>query len=395
MKTTRVVVIAALAGAALGGGMSWAKFANPPPFALSESVEAAPADQHEHQPKVSVDARIHDFGPVDRDMTATHVFRITNSGTAPLTLKSGNTTCSRCTIAHLSKSELQPGETADVTIDYLPTIAKPHFRQVAMVHTNDPNERRVELTIIGRVTSRYRVVPEDLSFSKVSTNESKTAELRIYSFRTPEVRVAKHEFLEESSAPYFEVKCEPIPPDQLKEPEAQSGCIVAVTVKPGLPLGTIRQTIRLELALGDSSDSPVVEVPIYGRVDTDISIVGTKDWTANLDLLKIGEVKSAQGAKRELFLVLRGSKRHGVKFSIAKLDPPWLRVTFGEPIELKKDGPNESGVTQIPLTVEIPPGAPPVNHLGSEVGKHAEIVLESTHPQVKQILMFLQFVVEQ
>ncbi len=52
-------------------------------------------------------------------------------------------------------------------------------------------------------------------------------------------------------------------------------------------------------------------------------------------------------------------------------------------------------MTQIPLTIEIPPGMPAVNHLGTNQGKFAKVVLETTNPDAKQIRMDLQFIILQ
>ncbi|HEX3727175.1 MAG TPA: DUF1573 domain-containing protein [Pirellulales bacterium] len=394
MKTQYVVVAAVLAGGALGAGISWANFGNPPPFNFTPSEAPASANQQEAQPKVLVDNRAYDFGAVERDIKVSHTFRFTNVGTAPLTLRAGATTCSRCTITTVSQGEVPPGESAEVTVEYLPGISKMHFRQVATVHTNDPHERRVELNIFGTVTSRYRVEPPEISLSKISAAETKTTEFNIYAFQADAVSVVSHSFAEPDTAEFFDVQSEPLEHDQLTVDGARSGCVVRVTVKPGLPLGAIRQTIRLRIALAGSQDTPEVEVPVSGKVDSEISIVG-RNWNGEFNKLTLGSVKSSEGLTHKLFVVLRGPLRHGVKIKPARVIPDWIQVSLGEPSELKKDGPDENGVSQIPLTIVIPPGAPPSNHLGSDQGKYGEIILETTHPQVKQIRMYLQFIVEQ
>ncbi len=81
-----------------------------------------------------------------------------------------------------------------------------------------------------------------------------------------------------------------------------------VTLKPGLPLGPIRQTIRLELRMAGVTPNPTVDLPIEGTIDSDISIVG-RDWNSDAARLRIGDVQRAKGAKRDLFIVLRGPKR--------------------------------------------------------------------------------------
>lgn len=91
--------------------------------------------------------------------------------------------------------------------------------------------------------------------------------------------------------------------------------------------------------------------------------------------------------------MLRGPDRHNVKITPGAITPTWLKVTVGEPSELKSG--SGGGVTQIPLSIEIPPGQSPVNHLGTDQGKYAEVILETTLPDVKQFRMYVQFVVTQ
>ncbi len=216
MKVSAVVTASAVLGVALGAGMNWANFHEVPPL-VAPSTVAPPVTVHGSQPKLVVDERFHDFGAVERDTKVRHTFHFTNLGEATLTLKAGGTSCTKCTIAELSKTELAHGETADVTIEYLSNAGQPRIRQWAAVLTNDPAERRVELTIAGIVTSKYRVVPTNLVFSKVSANESKTAEIKIFAFLSESVQVEKFEFSGKETAPYFAVESEPIPPDQLTE----------------------------------------------------------------------------------------------------------------------------------------------------------------------------------
>jgi hypothetical protein len=388
MKPLYVVIVAAVLGVALGGGISWARFANVPPLALNRPVDESTKGKH---PEVLVDSESFDFGRIERDKTVRHAFRFTNVGDAVLTLKAGVTTCTKCTISELTKPDVQPGETVDVVVEYTADNSKPQIRQIAPILTNDPERPRVELTISGTVTARYRLVPEEVVLSKVSANETKTADIKIYALLDDSVRVVGHEFTALESARFFEMQSEPIPIDQLTESDAKSGCRVRLTLKPGLPLGMIQQTIRLDLQLGEAKETVSVDVPIEGIIDSDVSIVGP-GWEQQLSRLSFPAVSSAKGATRKLFVLLRGDRRHDVTIKAGKFDPSWLKVTLGEPTELKS---GDGGVTQVPLTIEIPPGMPPVNHLGTDQGKYAEVVLETTHPQVNEIRMNLRFVIEQ
>lgn len=391
MKASQVIAAGVVMGIALGAGLSLANFMHAPARLAPPSATQAPTlnGPGEEQPIAVVDRNFHDFGAVDRDRPVKHAFRISNVGKSVLTLKSGGTTCSKCTIAELSRSEVAPGETVDVIVEYLPTSAQPRFRQSASLLTNDPAQPRIELNIYGTVTAPYKLTPEQLTFSRFSASETNKAEIRVVAYVADDVKLASYELERADTAPFFEVASQPIPRAELDDPHARCGMLVTVTVKPGLPLGPVRQTIRLDLALAGSSDVAHVEIPVEGVVDADISVAG-QGWNPDASLLKMGTVKSSEGAVRELFLLVRGEHRRGLTIAPGRRSPDWLKLTVGEPSELKG-----GAVVKIPLRIEIPPGAPVASHTGNDLGKYGEVVLETTHPVVKQIRMLLSFAVEQ
>jgi hypothetical protein len=196
-------------------------------------------------------------------------------------------------------------------------------------------------------------------------------------YLSDKVDVEKYEFTGPESAPFFEVTTQPIPRDQLTDPKAKGGCLVLVTIKPGLPLGAIRQTIRLDLKLADKPATTMIEIPFEGTIDSDISIIG-RSWNADLGRLRIGDV-DAPKASCELFRQSADRTPRGI-VKPQHVDPAWLKVSLGEPVDVATGTGRDGGVTKIPLTIEIPPGTPPANHLGSDQGKYGELILETTHP---------------
>jgi len=390
MKTAYVVLAGALMGVMLGTGITLASYLHSPAQLSPRSAQApALAAPGVNQPRALVDRSFHDFGPVDRDRKVSHVFRVTNMGKSTLTLKSGGTTCSKCTIAELTRSDVEPGETVDVTVEYQPNVRQPRFRQTATLLTNDPDQPRIELSIFGTVTAQYTVTPDMLVLSRFSSTTGTKAEVKILAFVSDSVSMARYQLEEPETAEYFEVKSEPLPRQQWTDPKARSGLLLSVTVKPGLPLGPVRQTIRLDLALAGVTANPTIEIPIEGTVDADISLAG-HGWIQDQNLLKFGPVKHGQGAVRDLFLLVRGEHRQGLQVTPAAVVPNWVKVTVGEPTDLAG-----GTVTKIPLKVEIPPDAPVANHSGTDLGKLGEVILETSHPVVKRIRMNLNFTIEQ
>lgn len=381
MKAVWVAVVSVMLGAAFGAGLSWANFHASPPLDV-----VVPAGQGTRA-RVIVDNPLYNCGVVERDMTVSHEFRFTNLGSGVLTLAPGGTSCSKCTIAKLDKTEVAPGESTFVTVEYLTSYLQPTIRQTATVITNDPEHPRVELTIMGLVRSQYQLAPAMLVFSNVSADETRSLSLKVYANLASSVRIAKVELANPDTADHFEVTSEEIPTAELAG-AAKSACRVTVTIKPGLPLGPIRQTIRLELEFNGQSETTKVEVPITGTVSTDIAIVG-RGWNQETNQLNFGAIKSTDGAKRQLSLLIKGDRRHDVKVSLKQANPEWLKVNVGEPVALKT-----GAVLQVPFTVEVPAGVTPGNYLGTDQGKAGEIVLETTHPTVKDIRMEVRVLVE-
>ena len=179
-----------------------------------------------------------------------------------------------------------------MVVEYSATASKPTFTQTATVLSNDPEHSRIELNISGRIVSKVRYIPEYVSFGTITAGAAATSELKVYSYLTDKIDIVSHTFEEPQTASYFEAKVEPIPANELKQPDAKGGCRLIVTVKPGLPLGPIRQTIGLKLQVGDDPELTTANMPIEGTVDSDISIVGA-NWSKSTATLAIGNVKSS------------------------------------------------------------------------------------------------------
>jgi hypothetical protein len=390
MKVQTAIVLSVLAGCGLGLASSFARlgFSKSKDLSVAQgatgSVTADAASTE--RPRVVVDNEKHDFGVVELGSVSRHAFQFKNVGTAALTLEKGATSCGRCTFAELTQDLLAPGESAEVIVEYSAANAESEFRQTAWINTNDPDRRSVMLTIEGRVAQSFKAIPSDLSFSRVSANETKTIEMRLLGFTNRPIEVMKHDFLEQESADHFQATVSPLPADEWKKEGATSGLLITVAVKPGLPLGPIRQRIRLETNLPRNS---VQEVPITGTVVSDVEVFSPTGWNSDLNLLSIGPVKSKLGATKKLWILVRGPHRDEVQVKSAKIEPPLLKVTIGEPA-----ASGDAPVVKIPLTIEVPKGAPAVNYLGTDANRAAEIDLETTHPDAKQIKLYVRFAVE-
>ena len=390
MRVGILIGLGVLCGCGLGWATSWARYGREAAgdvftVTVQRSVpEMEPPPEGEPQPKVGIENDEFFFGDIEQGTDNEHLFRVTNLGEAPLKLRSAGTTCSKCTVSELAKTVLLPGDSEDIKVSYH-AYGMGAFRQTATLLTNDGLYPRLHLTVSGKVVTSLRTVPADLVFSRLSVDEPATADLQLLNYTQQPLEVTGHEFSDADIADHFRVEIEMLDAEELHKQEAHSGVRVRVTVLPGLPVGPLRQKLRL---LTNQASMPTVEVPIQGLVDSDIGIIGA-GWNSERGLLDMGPVQSKAGAERQLFLLLRGRHRQNVRFAIVNRQPDWLQARFGEPQEV-----NGGALVKVPLTIIVPPGSPAANHLGSAQGKMGQLSIDTTHPTASRLNVFVQFSVE-
>ncbi len=328
-----------------------------------------------------------DFGAMDISAEGSHDFIITNVGEGPLQVEAGETSCG-CTLSEIERTELAPGESTEVTVTWRADGKVGPYRHTATVHTSDPEQSRVTLTVSGRITQVVRVVPQELAFGQLAMGEPADGEVELFCHLDEPLEVVDWEFSEPEEAQFFEVTVGPLPEEAIEsEPDAKSGVGVRVALKPGLPQGAFRQTIRLRTNL---DEVPEVAVPVRGNLTGDISIVAIgSGWEADHNMLTLGTVQAASGVRRQFLLVVRGPHRSTAVFEPVRVFPDWLEVEVGKTSEI-----GGGTVTQTPLWIAIPEDAPPAVHLGSEQGEMGEVRLKTNHPKTPELRIRLRFAVE-
>ena len=314
---------------------------------------------------------------------ASPAFVVTNTGEGDLVLQQGDTTC-KCTISQLTNSRLAPGKSALVTLRWTAESNSDYFEQSAQIFTNDRRRRYIILKVRGRLTQPLVVVPDQLNLGDVTAGRTATAQTECYVFRDAGAAALRHEFSRPETADFFELTEEEIPREEFEKPTARRGYRLTVKVKSGLPLGPIRQTIRLSLE-GETMEP--LDVPIVGRVVSDFTFAG-RDWEGSTRALRIGVVEKGHSALRTLIISVRGPLRHDMKIKVAEKYPKFLELKFSEATSKKG-----AEVRVFPLVVKIPKGQLPGDFRG--IGqKPGRIVLETNHPQVKRIEILVKFLIE-
>lgn len=391
MKTWLLLFVAALCGAAIGAAGPLLEMNGDEDFeqVASSARDGRPViaplrfDAGEAAVVVEGDETFL-FGEMERGQTGSHTFVLRNIGDKPLKIERVETTC-KCTASQIERNEIPPGETSGITLDWTPTNYDRNFRQVASVHVSDPSRPVITLAVEGRVAQSIRLEPIDAFFNEVSTHESRSARLALYSYKNDQLQAAFDRSANAELSEQIEVAITPLSADEVADvPDARSGLAIEVTLKPGLPVGLIEQTIRLTTNL---ADLPTVEVPVRGNVSSDVSVLASPSiYDARGRVLTLGTVPAEDGKSVRLHLLAKGPYRQQVKPTVEQVEPAELKAAFGETKVV-----NDGAVVMIPLTVEVPQGTRPMNHLGRDAGK---IVIDTGFPATGKLTIHVRFTVQ-
>lgn len=347
-----------------------------PPPAVTENSPAPAA-----QPRAVVEEQEYDFGHLRNKTNGNrHVFKIRNEGQAPLHFTGSSVSCSKCTFVDLPESPIAPGETGEVLVTWNIDTYEDVFGQSATVKTDDPEHESIRLGIKGKVVRPLQIVPEKLVASNVQVGDSAELKTTLSAYFTEDFKVLNPTLTDAATAQYFDVTTAPLAQDKLPE-GAKSGVELIVKIKPGLPVGSFTQSLRIETNL---EEEPERTISIEGEVGGAVTIYG-KGWERDLRYLNIGSVSQSKGDKRTLYVLMRG-------LSDLKLDPPEvdekvLKVTYGEITEAKS-----GSLVKLPLDIEIPPGSPLVNHMGGK-GKLAQILIPTNKSTLGRVKVSVRFAV--
>ena len=376
-----LVAACALAiGSAIGGGTATIESAVRP-WKVGDFAPAAfqPPDGSD-APQVDVAQTHHAFGTIGAGAEGSHDFVIGNTGTVPLRLSRGATSCS-CTVSDFEVSdgatdtttkEVAPGTTTKVLLKWRGKGSGGPFRQQATIFTNDPRRTEIAFVIEGTVVPTWKAVPESIVLSKLSSSSGEKATARIFTFGKEPPVIGELSTEGPQASQFFSLSWSALEPHEIAaETGATGGFLLRVDVRPGLPLGPLRDRIQIPLRIPEEITA---ELLLEGTVAGDLALAGTA-WDSSRQALLLGTISSKAGAHTELFLTAKGPHRDAVQPVVREVLPKSLDVFVG------KGKPIGSGsVIRIPITITIPPDSPPSNHLCSQQALAGRIVLDTGHP---------------
>ncbi|MFP3937469.1 MAG: DUF1573 domain-containing protein [Phycisphaerae bacterium] len=122
-------------------------------------------------PKLVCEQPIRDFGVVGNVGTLSHTFVLRNDGDEPLKILNV-ATCSSCTNPELSRTEIPPGETAELATEASVYGKSGKVSLEVRIRTNDPARRNLTLELRAVVETWVSINPLRVSFQRTADDEA-------------------------------------------------------------------------------------------------------------------------------------------------------------------------------------------------------------------------------
>ncbi|MCX7918062.1 MAG: DUF1573 domain-containing protein [bacterium] len=242
-------------------------------------------------PDIEFEEMEYDFGILEQEHKATHVFRFNNRGNKELEISRVRSSCGYAAVL-LTKNKLAPGQTGKIKVSYDSGLRQGEESHLIIISSNDPDEPHIYLTIAAKIKPGTNVFPSRVFLGDIFNKN--TVQKKIY-LANPEDKQVKVTKLTTSSAHIFAAI------DTIET----KGTVISVFLRPRLILGKFNE--KLVIAT-DNQQKPKIEVPIEGNIIGDIIAVPSKFF--------FGLLKEGEELTRKIALTSEGR----TKFTIKKIE---------------------------------------------------------------------------
>lgn len=266
------------------------------------------------KPKVTIiggtktdDGAEFDFGSTEVGQEFEHVFKIKNDGDGRLEMTKGSPSCTTCTSFEVDNLNLDPGQTATVTVKWKIKSENPEFRQYVPLNTAPPsapgpspaNDSTIKLYVKGQVVRRIIISPAQ-KFDMGTMDEGKpltfvgsVSSAILEDFKVSAVR---------SDNPKLEVSYTPLSEEKLKELKAKFGFEIKCVLAPDIPVGEFNGKVDLDVL---SPEPLTLSVDVGARRSGPIEIIGP-NWDPKKMQVRLGSFNAKKDLSQRLSLYTRG-----------------------------------------------------------------------------------------
>lgn len=295
-------------------------------------------------PVAVVDQAEHDFGMLNAGSSARHTFEIRNEGDAPLVISAADTSC-KCTLSETSANVVAPGSTAEVTLTWNTGASRKYYRQYAVVRTNDPNRKEIELVVCGQIQTLLGFSTEELTAPRVNPGHGAEADTVVFSQTLDDFEVVGVQ----SDLPGFQFYIEPVSDEVLHSLNAKSAWRLCVSTDASLEKGMFVDAVRVAVQSEqlDEGNSPLTrEILFRGHVLPLISFYGSKLHSE--EGLDLGIINAGTEVVAQIIVRVRGNQP-ATRMEVSSVEPGILQTDIS-PID------SRPGVFR--LTITVPADAP-------------------------------------
>jgi len=318
----------------LDAGKESAKDVSPDGIPRPQPPEAPP------YPKATIAETEYDFGVMEAGQSGKKTFVITNDGEAPLKLVNGPTSCS-CTINKLKQAELQPGQSADIKLEWTPKGETSRFGQSAEIWTNDPERKTITLIVQGRVTSAVEILPPGIwQVGTISQDKARTVKGIVLSQIYDDLKILGIDYPRDA----VDVTWTPLEQNELEQRSAKSGYRIQAKILPGHDVGRFQHRLVVKTNLRGESEFPV---DLTGRRTGPIVIRPVRGvrWNPADMRVSLGSFSAAEGASASLLIYVRSPGDRDFQITGWNTDPANLKDDSVVDVKLERYQPSDDGDT--------------------------------------------------
>jgi hypothetical protein len=241
------------------------------------------------------------------------------------------------------------------------------------------------LAVKGRVQQIARYDPIAVDFGSVTRDKAETFLVDVFGYRDNDLAVEKVEFLGRERREFFAAQIQPMPAARIKaETGANSGSLVMVQLKPGLPFGKSTQQIRIHT---NKPDIGPFDLRVEANVVSDIRVAGAS-YRADEQLFYLGTLTGDRTSEFDFWFLVKGDYAATIEITPTSTDPAEVvSVTLAEPHRSAR-------LTRIPAKLKITPTDKFINRTGSKQGEFGRLVFKTNHPDVEEMVIPVSFAVE-
>lgn len=404
MRLAFVVAFVAILGGVLGVARTWSEFSGVEErLELSSSVTvdgSGDVTASEDKPEEIVGTTgvsraivegepSHDFGVLKRDQSKSCSFVVRNEGDADLLIEKQNVSCSLCVETQFTNATVKPGEEVTIPVSLKARKLGPELSEALEVRTNDKSHSVIRFELIAYISEAAGASVSELSLGTIYTDEASSASFRIYGFNEQQLEIIECKMMDSDNQECFEWQISELSAEAVKAGQAHAvfGKEIKVDIKPGLPVGPLKQQFTIVARAGEEI---TIDVPVVGQVTGDLSIIGGSTYSPDKSVLSLGRILVGEGASAKLHVMVKGDHHEDIQVTVGECEPAeYLSVTIGERKAMKS-----GKASLVPVVVEVSKDAPAANHLGGTGSGLGKIVLHTTHPTAKEVTLYVRFAVE-